>query len=98
PHFQDGRVLLGGRRRSVKMVLVLWPTLVRPARGLVVGVAGVALVVAVLFPFRDDVTRATPALLLVLPVLAAALARGRRPAVGNAIAPIASLSLTFHPP
>src|SRR6476620_5532428 len=63
-----------GRPPSVSVMMrgMSWRSLARPARGFAVGVAGVAVLVAALFPVRDDVTRATPALLLVLPVLAAA--------------------------
>jgi two-component system, OmpR family, sensor histidine kinase KdpD len=75
-----------------------WRSLARPARGFAVGVAGVAVLVAALFPVRDDVTRATPALLLVLPVLAAALVGGRGPAVATALVAAVGFSLGFIPP
>ena len=69
-----------------------------PLAGLGAGLAGVAVIVAVLVPFRDDLTRATPALLLVLPVLAAALVGGVGPAVVTAVAAAAAFSLGFIPP
>ena len=66
-----------------------------------VGVAGSALVVvitAVLLPFRDDVTSATPALVLVVPCVLAALVGGR--AVGLAVAVFAAgaFNLVFLEP
>ena len=66
-----------------------------------VGVAGSALVVvitAVLLPFRDDVTSATPALVLVVPCVLAALVGGR--AVGLAVAVVAAgaFNLVFLEP
>jgi two-component system sensor histidine kinase KdpD len=70
----------------------------RPLLGVVVGVGGVGLVVATLLPFRDDLTRAAPALLLVVPVLAAALVGGRWPAVATAALAAAALSVAFIPP
>ncbi len=60
------------------------------------GVAGSALVVvvtAVLLPFRDDVTSATPALVLVVPCVLAALVGGR--AVGLAVAVFAAGAFNF---
>jgi two-component system sensor histidine kinase KdpD len=74
------------------------PGLVRPLLGLLVGAGGVGLVVVVLLPFRDDLTRATPALLLVVPVLAAALVGGRWPAVATAVFAAAGFTLGFIPP
>jgi K+-sensing histidine kinase KdpD len=70
----------------------------RPLLGVVVGVCGVGLVVATLVPFRDDLTRATPAVLLVVPVLAAALVGGRWPAAATAVLAAAGLSVAFIPP
>src|SRR4029079_17681054 len=89
-----------GRPPSVSVMMrgMSWRSLARPARGFAVGVAGVAVLVAALFPVRDDVTRATPALLLVLPVLAAALVGGRGPAVATALVAAVGFSLGFIPP
>jgi K+-sensing histidine kinase KdpD len=74
------------------------PGVLRPMRGLVVGVFGVGLVVVVLVPFRDDLTRATPAVLLVVPVLAAAVVGGRGPAAATAVLAAAGFSVGFIPP
>ena len=74
------------------------PDRLRPLLGLVIGVIGVALVVAVLVPFRDDLTRATPALLLVVPVLGAALVGGRWPAIATGVLAGIGFSLGFIPP
>jgi two-component system sensor histidine kinase KdpD len=70
----------------------------RPVRGLVVGGAVAMLAVAALLPFRDELTPATPALVLVVPVLLAALAGGRIPAVATAFVAAVGFSLGFIPP
>jgi two-component system sensor histidine kinase KdpD len=53
----------------------------------------VVVVTAVLLPFRDDVTSATPALVLVVPCVVAALVGGR--AVGLAVAVLAAGAFNF---
>jgi two-component system sensor histidine kinase KdpD len=62
------------------------------------GLALVAVVTVCALPFRDDVTTATPALLLVLPVIAGALLGGRRAAVVTALAAAGVFDLVFIPP
>ena len=49
----------------------------RPAHGVGLGAAGVAVITLVLVPFHSTVPRAVPALLLVMPVLVAAFFGGR---------------------
>jgi len=63
-----------------------------------VGLASAGLAEALLLPFRDSLTPATPALVLVVPVLLAALVGGRWPAVVTALAAATGLSLGFIPP
>ena len=62
------------------------------------GVVGIGLVTAVLAPFHDSVSRAAPALLLVLPVLGAAVVGGRTVAVVTAVLATAAYNLAFIPP
>jgi len=60
---------------------------------------GLALIGAVaLVPVRDDVTRATPALGLVLPIVVAGLLGGRGPALVTAVVAAAALNVVFIPP
>jgi len=47
---------------------------------------------------RDDLTIAVPPLVLVLPVLLAAVAGGRRAAVGVALVATAATNIVFTPP
>ena len=53
----------------------MWPKLERPrpALGLWIGLLILLAVVVILIPLNDSVTRAVPALLLVLPVVASAV-------------------------
>lgn len=67
-------------------------------RGFAVGVAGIALALAVALPLRDELDGTTVALLLVLPGVGAALAGGRRPAVVTAVAAGVAFNLTFVQP
>ena len=69
-----------------------------PLIGFGIGVAGVALVTVALLPFNASVGRAIPALVLVLPVVAAGLLGGRLAAVATAVAGAAAFSLGFIPP
>jgi K+-sensing histidine kinase KdpD len=73
-----------------------------PAREPWVGVAAglvlVSGVVAILVPLRSDVARATPALVLVLAVVAAGLLGGGRAAVIVAVVAAATYNLAFIPP
>jgi len=66
--------------------------------GLGVGLALVAAVAASLLPFRSGISRATPALLLVLPVVAAGILGRRIAAVATAMAGAAVYSFAFVPP
>jgi two-component system sensor histidine kinase KdpD len=71
---------------------------VRPFPGLVVGGAGVVMIAVPLWFVHRHLSLATPALLLVLPVLAAALVGGRRPAVIVAVGAAFAFSFTFIAP
>jgi K+-sensing histidine kinase KdpD len=53
------------------------PTILEPWAALVVGVVGVALITLVLVPLGEDLTRAAPALSLLVPVVAAGVLGGR---------------------
>jgi two-component system sensor histidine kinase KdpD len=62
------------------------------------GLLAVAGVSAALVPLRDDLGRATPALLMVLAVVGAGLAGGVRASVLTAVAAAAAYNLVFIPP
>ncbi len=66
--------------------------------GLALGSGAVALACVLLLPLRDDLTYAVPPLVLVLPVLLAAVAGGRRAAVGVALVATAATNVVFTPP
>jgi len=66
--------------------------------GIGLGLASVVAVTAAITPVRSHVTRATPALALVMPVVLAAIAGRRTAAVTTAIAAAAALNLAFIPP
>jgi len=77
----------------------------RPARtgpspwwGSLLGAALVASLSGVLIPLRHDVSRATPALLLVLPVVVGGLTGGRRASLATAVVAAAAFNLVFVPP
>jgi K+-sensing histidine kinase KdpD len=71
----------------------------RTSLGLVVGGALVAAVTAALLPFRHDVSRATPALLLVLPVVVVGVVGSRRtPALVTAVLAAVAFNVAFVPP
>jgi len=83
----------------VPVAASMLPALSRPALvGLGTGVAAVALATAALVPFRGDISRATPALVLVIPVVAAAVVGGRLPAVMTALGAAFVYSFAFVPP
>jgi len=63
-----------------------------------VGIGAVGVTVATLSPLRLDVSRATPALVLVLAVVAAGLIGGGRAAVGVAVVAAGAYDLAFVPP
>ncbi len=69
-----------------------------PVAGLGLGVALVVVVTLVLLPFHTHVSRAIPALVLVLPVVVAGVVGGRVAAVGTAVGASAAFSLGFIPP
>ena len=69
-----------------------------PVAGSALGLALVAVVVAVLEPFSTHITRATPALVLVLAVVAAGLVGGARAAVVTAVVAATAFNLAFIPP
>ena len=66
--------------------------------GLLLGVVFVVAVTAVLVPLRAHTGQAGPALLLVLPVVAAGLVGGERAAVPSAIVSAIAFNLGFIPP
>ncbi|HET9443896.1 MAG TPA: DUF4118 domain-containing protein, partial [Acidimicrobiales bacterium] len=70
----------------------------RPVWGAGLGVGLVAALTAALVPLRDDVTRASPALLLVIPIVLAGLVGGRVAALLAAAAAAVAFNLAFIPP
>jgi K+-sensing histidine kinase KdpD len=70
----------------------------RVVTGLVVGLGLALALTAVLAPFRSSVSRASPALALVVPVVVAGILGGRIPAVVTAVVGGASFDVTFLPP
>ena len=85
---------------AVKMGSVHWRWQREPSpiAGTVLGLALVALATVVVVPVRDDVSRAIPALVLVLPVVAAGVIGGRVAAVVVALGSAAAFNLAFIPP
>ena len=87
--------------QSAKIRPVRWPLprsgTSAPA-GLLIGLTVAAILVAALLPLRGDISPATPALLLVLPVVIGAVAGGSRAAVAVALAAALALDLLFLPP
>src|SRR5436305_885846 len=69
-----------------------------PWTGLGVGTALALVVTAALVPLRGDVTQATPALLLVVPVVVAAVLGGRLAALVVAVLAAGAFNLAFIPP
>jgi two-component system sensor histidine kinase KdpD len=70
----------------------------RPILAVAIGTVGIVLVTAVLFPFGEDVTRAAPALFLLLPVLVAGVVGGRLAAVLVALEATFAFASGFLPP
>jgi two-component system, OmpR family, sensor histidine kinase KdpD len=70
----------------------------RRLRGGVVGVVAVLVATGVLLPFRDDVTSATPGLVLVLPCVVAALVGGRTAGLAVAVFAAGAFNLCFLEP
>ncbi|MDQ6616388.1 MAG: ATP-binding protein [Actinomycetota bacterium] len=69
-----------------------------PLVGFGLGVSAVVVVTVSLLPVRDHISRALPALLLVLPVVVAGTFGGRLAAVATAVAGAVAFSLGFIPP
>lgn len=69
-----------------------------PRKGVVTGLALVVLAAAALGPFRTHVARATPALVLVVPVTIAGFLGGRRAAMAIALVATAVYNVVFLPP
>jgi two-component system, OmpR family, sensor histidine kinase KdpD len=70
----------------------------RTRLGLLVGVAAVVVIAVPLSFFHDRLSLATPALLLVLPVLVAAVVGGRRPSIVAAVCAALAFNVLFIPP
>ena len=62
------------------------------------GAALVGVLTAVMVPFRDDITRASPALLLVVPIVLSGLVGGRVAALVAAVSAAAAFNLAFIRP
>jgi two-component system sensor histidine kinase KdpD len=74
------------------------PTGGAPVLGIALGLATVVVASAALVPVRADVTRATPALVLVLAVVVAAVVGGSLAAAVTALVGAAAYNLVFIPP
>src|SRR3954469_6238524 len=74
----------------------MWPQLdrPRPAVGLAAGIITTVVIGAIVATFHDDINGAVPALLLMLPVVIAAVIGGRVP--GFIVAGVATIVLTFE--
>lgn len=70
----------------------------RPLRGSLAGVALVVGLSAVLVPVRSDITRATPALALVVPIVVAGLLGGRVGALVVVPVAVVAFNVVFIPP
>jgi two-component system sensor histidine kinase KdpD len=66
--------------------------------GLGIGVAAVVVATVSLLPFRSHLGRATPALIMVLPVVVAGVLGGRVAAIVTAVIGAAAFSIAFIPP
>ncbi len=69
-----------------------------PLLGFGLGFAGSVLVTVALVPVRSEITRATPALLLVLPVVGAGVLGGPLAALATAVLAAGAFDLAFVPP
>ncbi|MCU1449545.1 MAG: kdpD [Acidimicrobiales bacterium] len=76
----------------------LTPTCGAPFLGIALGLASVLVASAVMLPVRNDVTRATPALVLVVAVVIAGVVGGSLAAVITAVVAAAVYNLAFIPP
>jgi K+-sensing histidine kinase KdpD len=70
----------------------------KPEFGLAAGIAVVLAATAILLPFRSDISRASPALILVIPVVLAAVFGGRMAAIATAVVGAMAFSIAFIPP
>lgn len=70
----------------------------RPLWGAVLGLGVVAGLSAVMVPVRDDITRVSPALVLVLAIVLAGLIGGRTAAVVTAVTAAVAFNVVFIPP
>ena len=89
------------RERTVKICLVsLAPLRARTDSrwGALVGVLVVVGLSAAMVPLRRDISRASPALVLVIPIVLAGLVGGRAAAVVTAVAAALAFNLAFIPP
>ena len=66
--------------------------------GSVAGMIAVVAVSAALVPARSDITRAGPALVLVVPIVLAGVVGGRRAAIAVAVVAAAAFNVVFLPP
>ena len=69
-----------------------------PATGIAVGLGLVAVLSALLYPFREEITTATPALTLVIAVVVAAVLGGRIASVITAAVAALAFNFVFIPP
>lgn len=70
----------------------------RPLLGSVAGMVAVAALSAALAPARSDITRAGPALVLVVPIVLAGVVGGRRAAIAVAVFAAGAFNVVFLPP
>ena len=70
----------------------------RPGLGLLAGIGLLGVALGLLLPFRAEIDRVVPALVLVLPVLASGAVGGHRPAILIAIASAFVVNVLFLPP
>ncbi|HEX7168834.1 MAG TPA: ATP-binding protein, partial [Acidimicrobiales bacterium] len=69
-----------------------------PASGALVGVFLVVVATAAMVPFRDDIARASPGLVLVVPIVIGGVVGGRVAAAATAAAAVVAFNLAFIPP
>jgi two-component system sensor histidine kinase KdpD len=85
-----------GRFRAKWQAEGMWPNLERPRPvvALTGGVVATVVIAAAMIPLEDDVTRAVPVLLLVVPIVVASVVGGRL--AGFGVAAVATLALSFE--
>ncbi len=84
-------------RRSPRWIDDWLSGAVRPGRAVVIGIAGVVAIGLLLGPTQESLARATQALILVVPVIVAAVMGGRRAAYVVALAATIEFSLLIPP-